>query len=294
MRAILDMDTVQIEITNACVKSCSNCTRFCGHHDKTYFMTFDQFKQAVDSLEGFPKMIGFQGGEPLLHPEFEKFCEYAKSKFPKEQLGLWSTFPKGYEHYREIICATFYHVLLNDHTRNDIMHHPVLVSAEEVLPERNLMWYRIDHCWAQESWSASINPHGAFFCEIAASFSMLLNGVEGWCVNKEWWWKTPKDFKEQIEEFCPKCGFPVPLKRRASVDGMDDISPNMLEKLKYSKKIKKGLFQIHDLKMSNDPWDMQSYKDMEYRQGIANRYDMFLTINEFNFWQPHLRKRRTV
>ena len=30
MRRLSDMETIQIEITNACVLQCGNCTRFCG------------------------------------------------------------------------------------------------------------------------------------------------------------------------------------------------------------------------------------------------------------------------
>ena len=74
MRSLVDMDTIQIEVTNACTHSCSNCTRFCGHHAKPYFMTLPMFKEAVDSFVGFPKMVGLIGGEPLLHPAFEERC----------------------------------------------------------------------------------------------------------------------------------------------------------------------------------------------------------------------------
>jgi MoaA/NifB/PqqE/SkfB family radical SAM enzyme len=80
MRSIISMDTVQIEITNVCKNKCSNCSRFVGHHKNPYFMTFDDFKRAIDSMVDYPKMIGFQGGEPLLHPDFEKMCKYASSK----------------------------------------------------------------------------------------------------------------------------------------------------------------------------------------------------------------------
>lgn len=51
MRSPKDMEIIQIDITNACQHMCSNCTRFCGHHKKTFFMSFEQFKEAVDSLQ---------------------------------------------------------------------------------------------------------------------------------------------------------------------------------------------------------------------------------------------------
>jgi hypothetical protein len=289
MRNILDMDTVQIEVCDDCCNLCSNCTRFVGHK-KPFFMSFEIFKSAIDSLINYPKMIGFQGGEPLLHPYFEDFCNYASSKIPKERLGLWTTLPKGYEYYREIIVNTFGHIFINDHTRDDIYHHPPLVSIEEVVKDKDEMWYYIDHCWAQESWSASINPKGAYFCERAAAFAMLYDGPNGWPIIDGWWKKTRKDYTEQIEYFCPKCGMACPLHRRASTQKIDDISPYHYEKLKnVSRKIENGLYKINDCEPVFDKLEeLAAYKDFNYRNNIAKRYGMFLIINEFGFWTPYL------
>ena len=215
---------MQLELLNTCRNSCSNCTRFAGHR-KPYVMDFEFFKRAVDSMVDFPKMVGFQGGDPLLHPDFERMCEYAASKIPPDRLGLWTTFPKGKEHYREVICRTFKHVFLNDHTRADIYHHPVLVGIEEQVKDPNVMWAMIDKCWAQESWSASIYPSGAWFCEIAGSMSMLFaeeckeKDWAGWEVEPGWWWRIPADFAEQMQMFCTRCGFPAKLRRRSSQRG---------------------------------------------------------------------------
>ena len=81
MRSPADMQTIQIDITNACNLACSNCTRFCGNHKKNFFMDFDTFKRAVDSLEGYNGVTGVMGGEPTLHPEFERFVLYLREKY---------------------------------------------------------------------------------------------------------------------------------------------------------------------------------------------------------------------
>lgn len=296
MRSMISMETVQIEITNACGNRCSNCTRFVGYQ-KPYFMEFDLFKEAVDSMVGYPRMTGVMGGEPLLHPEFKKFCKYISSKIPYKQLGLWTCFPKGFEHHREIICETFCNIFLNDHTRNDIFHHPPLVAIEEVINDRNQMWQLIDKCWAQMSWSASINPRGAWFCEMAASFSMLFEEGKGWKVEPGWWWRIPKDFKEQMEQFCPRCGMAAPIKRIVSTEIIDDLSLGNYERLKNkSYKIKRGLYRIHDLSSFNSMSEVErlypraAYKDFDYRNAIADRYGVFLVINDQNYWTPYLKK----
>lgn len=287
MRSMIDMDTVQIEITNACPMECANCTRM-GQHSKPFMMTEDEFKQAVDSMVEYPKMTGMMGGDPLIHPKFPEFCEYMLSKIPRERLGLWTAFPSGYEDYAKIICKTFRHVFLNDHTRMDIFHHPFLVAIQEIIPDKNAMFAAINNCSFQLSWSASINQNGAFFCEIAAAFSLLFK-EKGWPVVPGWWWKTPKDFKEQIERFCPFCGGAVPLSRRSSLEAIDDISPLNYELLKKtSPKLQKGAFKIHDLKTSSCPEPMAAYKDLAYRDKIAARYGIFLTITPEGFWEPHM------
>ena len=290
MRALGDMDTIQIELTNACKMSCSNCTRFCGH-TKPWFITEEDFKQAVDSMVGYPKMTGFMGGEPLLHPKFDEFCKYASSKISKDQLGLWTSLPEGLEQYANVICETFGHIFINDHTRSDVFHGPILVGCEEIFLDRNEMFFVIDHCWLQNAWSASINFKGAFFCEVAAAMSILFDGSSGWPVEPGWWWRTPKDYKEQIEEFCPKCGCCVPLKRRASIEEIDDISPKNFDRIKdFSLKVKHNKYVISDLKMATpqelEQQQMASYKDFNYRSKIAARYGMYLVLNDKMFLTP--------
>ena len=289
MKPIRDCDTIQIEITNFCPKNCSNCTRFCHHAKKPFFMSLDDFKRAVDSMVGFKAMTGVMGGEPVLHPQFEEFCKYLNTKIPPEQTGLWTCFPEGKEHLGPLIADTFGHVFLNDHSRADILHAPFLVSIDEVVKDKGDMWYMIDYCWAQRSWSASINPNGAWFCEIAASMAMLFDIKEtAWPVEPLWWTRVPMDYVDQIKKFCPMCGGAVPLKWRYSPEIVDDVSPLMLERLKEidSPKIKRGEFEVHDLQMCQENRQKATYKDNNYRNDIAARYGLFLVINQKGFWTP--------
>jgi hypothetical protein len=292
MKPIMLMDTIQIEITNACTTSCSNCTRFCGHHSQPYCMEWDDYTRAVSSVEGFPHMIGLMGGEPLLHPRFAEMAEYACDKLGREHLGLWTAFPRGKEYLREVIVKCFGNIFLNDHTRDDIYHHPLLVGMGEVMEYPAEAYLLADQCWVQNCWSASINPHGAFFCEVAAAFSILFNEPKtAWPVEKGWWWKTPKDFTQQIETFCLRCGGALPLKRRASIDGRDDISLLNYEHLKNtSPKLKASKYLLHDLStcLRADQQPLAAYKDMRYRDEIAKRYGIYLTMNEKGFQVPNL------
>jgi hypothetical protein len=128
MRAISDMQVILIEITNACHLSCSNCTRFCGHHPKPFFMDMPTFRQAVDSLVDFPGMVGIMGGEPLLHRDFVEMASYLRQRIrAKQRRGLWSTIPPRKASYGPLIRDVFGHLNLNDHSVNTILHQPVLV-----------------------------------------------------------------------------------------------------------------------------------------------------------------------
>lgn len=291
MRPLLDMDTIQVEITNACINSCSNCTRFCGHHEKPYFMEMDFFKKAIDSMVRYPKMTGIMGGEPLLHPRFTEFCDYALSKIPKERLGLWTCLPRGYEHYREVICRTFGSIFLNDHSRDDVLHSPLLVASQEVrkgAPFR--MWWEIDKCWIQNNWSASINPKGAWFCEVAGALAILFGSNGAWEVKPGWWGRIPKDYAEQMEQYCVLCGGAMPLQKRESWEGIDDISLGNLERLRgISRKVAAGKYRLHNSKTTEDKRPMATYKDETYRDVIASRYGIFLVLKDDGFQEPYLR-----
>lgn len=90
MKSPKDMAIIEIELTNACIHKCSNCTRFCGYSKKPFFMNFDIFKKAVDSMEGFKGTISLMGGEPTLHPEFEKFANYINQHINNKETNYFS------------------------------------------------------------------------------------------------------------------------------------------------------------------------------------------------------------
>ena len=273
MRSPKDMQIIQIDITNACVHSCSNCTRFCGHHKKPFMMDFDTFKNAVDSLADFSGTVGIIGGEPTLHPEFEKFVGYIRDKrvnesvqhlrrpvedmlsyirknmCPKEaRVGLWSSLNTGYYKHFEVINDTFKKQLLNDHD-NTCLHQALLMPRKELGISDEEWLVKRDACWIQNTWSATITPKGAFFCEVAGAMDMLFNGPGGWPVEPGWWQRTPEEFGEQLQ-WCEMCSGCLDVPKRISNDERDDVTVGMFERLKEigSPKARNGGCLVHDPK----------------------------------------------
>lgn len=290
MRPLLDMDTIQIEITNACTCECSNCTRLVGH-SPPFMMTMEQFRAAVNSLVDFPKMVGVMGGEPLIHPQFEEMCHYLRSRIPRERCGLWSTLPKGKEHLAPIVAETFGNVLLNDHTYGELFHSPILVSPRDLGLDEFTMWYSIDHCWIQNSWSASITPSGAYFCEVAAALDHLFRGPGGWPVEPGWWKKTPKDYREQMERCCTNCGGPYRLMARIDSEGIDDISWSLVQRLVEirSPKVARGRFSLYATGISREEFHINQFRqDLSYPLSIAQRYGLGLRLNSAGYLDPYL------
>jgi len=285
MRSPSTMRIIEIDITNACDKTCSNCTRLCGHYVRPYFMDFDTFKRAVDSLDGYEGIRSMMGGEPTLHPQFEQFVRYLGAKFPPKSDnpmiypqreffqgvqrvelqnsrliddnpsriavvggGMFSNMGKSYRRHYEIINDILPHQGLNDHM-NPIYHQSALITRKELgIPDDE--WIRVrDKCWIQNEWSAGITPKGAFFCEVAGVLDMLLGGNGGWKLEPGWWKREPDDFGEQLQ-WCELCGFALDTFTRDSAEEIDDISPEWLERLKNvrSPKLAKGKVNVLDIK----------------------------------------------
>ena len=290
MRSPEDMRIIQIDVTNACVHTCSNCSRMCGHHAHPFFMDFDTFKKAVDSLEGFDGTIGIMGGEPTLHPEFERFTKYLASKYPKKETsylieptdnfirnlkfeeqtvtekyyekagdnarvtgpGLWSSLISKYGDYYELIQDSFMYQCVNDHTIS-CYHQPVMVCRKDLgIPDDEWIKKR-DNCWMQMNWSASITPKGAFFCEVAAALDTLFDGPGGWPIEPGWWHRTPDEFGDQLN-WCEWCGLALETRSRDANEGIDDVSESFFERLKKvgSPKVKKGLVNIYHKDKNED------------------------------------------
>lgn len=276
MIPIYRMKIIQIEITNACNIGCSNCTRFIGHHSKPFYMDLGTVAKAIRSLEGYPGRVGIMGGEPTLHPQFPEICKLVRELIPeRRKRGFWTSGYKWKE-YKGIIDETFDPdiIIYNEHKDKQVgAHQPLLLAAEDILDDKELMWRLIGNCWVQWRWAASITPKGGFFCEVAAAADMLFNGPGGYPLEKGWWNKNPNEFSDQVKRYCSKCSGAVPMPGVSSHANYDPVSKTNAKRLEEinSPRYLKGNFKLVDVKYTEDdidkfvkqgwtPWCHRPYK----------------------------------
>lgn len=262
---------IQIDITNKCHRNCSNCTRMVGHVQKPFFMSLADFEAAAEALKNFPaqsppplvdvsnKVVGILGGEPLLHPEFAAIAKAMKRIIAeKKHRGLWTGLKWEKTTHAELIRDCFGLVHVNHHAKPSL-HTPVLVACKDVIHDEQERLNAIDNCWLQQRWSGTITPKGYFFCEVAATMDMVLDGPGGLPVEADCWRRPLSDFQCQIDRWCHNCGIPLNLLGRPDREGIDDISESHLSLLQNSPQVKSGKYVLHESvvkqKKTDAPWE---------------------------------------
>lgn len=281
MRSPAEMDIIQVDATAACPLRCGGCTRLVSHLKKPYVMTPEKFAEALDSLADFDGIVGMMGGEPTVHPQFEQLVDImVEKRGPKAPLkngrlpiadmneyvherlrdrttriGLWSSLGKKYYQHFEKIQDAFGHQCVNDHM-NPGQHKALLITRKEAgISDEEWVPLR-DACWVQNTWSASITPHGAYFCEVAGALDAAFNdGKLAWPVEPGWWKRTPEEFGEQLS-LCEHCALALPNlpsnQANADIDLISPESLKMLEKID-SPSIRKGTYEVIDPQTLSQP-----------------------------------------
>lgn len=272
MRSPKYMKVIQIDITNACVLACANCTRMCGHHEKTFMMEFETFKRAVDSLDGYKGTIGVIGGEPTLHPEFERFARYLQSKYPHlygDDIDTNLLHPVT-DYMKTIQDLGLKHTINNkgDCGDNAMVPSPGLFSVAgstylkhfEVIQDTfkrqglndhsNEMYHqpamvaRKDLGISDEDWIPMRdncwlqNNWSAGITPKGAFFCEIAGTLDmlfdgpGGWPLEQDWWKKEPEEFGDQLQWCEMCGFACETFTRNAKDKVDDVSPSMYEKLK--------------------------------------------------------------
>jgi hypothetical protein len=146
---------------------------------------------------------------------------------------------------------TFSHWNPNDHTAGGV-HQTGLVDAQEMCEALGIPWedfpkYR-DACWVQNTWSGSITPKGAYFCEHAGTLDLLYNnGRNAWPIEDGWWRRNPDQFGDQIH-LCEMCSLCLPGPSAVDSVERDILGKNHVVRLELvgSPAVKKNRFAQFD------------------------------------------------
>ena len=282
MRPISDNTVIQIETTNDCYLSCSNCTRHVGNHAVPVYMTLDQIRHAVECTLDAPTRIGLMGGEPTVHPDFAAICGLWQELVPMDRREFWTSgFRWG--QYKDLIKETFLpdRIHYNDHRSYDGKHQPLLIALDDVIDDEELKRQLIENCPFQSHWSASVTVDGAYFCEIGASLDRLLNGgANAWPIEPGWWKRGVADFTDQVGALCGSCSGALPLPAYPDARGgrdkpnRDVVSPSNLARLKAvgSPKIERGDYELWERKLSAAEIEAlrQGWQPRQFRPFVAH------------------------
>jgi len=263
-----------IDITNLCGGDCAYCTRFRRHirKDQFFSMTLNEIDRALESYHNWPSLVGIIGGEPLLHPQFEEVCRLCSKHFPRQKLHLFTSEKKKFIQYKLLISETFGHIAFNEHNdfqKTICLHQPNLISCADVCPTEEYKKKLIDECWVQSKWCPTISKKGAFFCEIAYGWDLILDGPGGWPVEYQWWKKNPEDFQDQVKKYCERCGMIIPMKRDIMSIEKEKISRGNYELFKQHNlprieeediEIIDGKFTIEEIESNRDAWLPNQYR----------------------------------
>ncbi len=291
MRSPSKMTIIEIDITNACDKRCSNCTRLCGHQQKPFFMDFDTFQRAVDSLDGYEGIRSMMGGEPTLHPEYERFIHYLASKFPErfpEEKGEINplTWPQRefikaiqrveYDNYEFLgggdrlwingpgmfsnMGRTYrkYYELCNDilpfQGLNDHMnpiYHQSALITRKELGISDEEWIPLRDKCWIQNEWSASITPKGCFFCEVAGVLDMLLDGPGGWPIEPGWWKRTPDQFGDQLHWCELCGFALDTFTRDSAEEIDDISPEWNERLKALKSPKLASGRANVIKIEN-------------------------------------------
>jgi len=203
-------------------------------------MSLEEFEQAAISLKDYFGIVGVFGGNPCMHPMFADICSILRRHIPFERRGIWTNKLFGHgKTVRETFNPKFSNINVHNNQedydefyrdwpeirqtikgqKDDSRHVPPFVALQDVIQDKEERWRLIADCDINRHWSSMIctvpnKGLRGFFCEVAAAQAMLHAEDPTWPdlgveVKPGWWNKNIKDFAEQVNFYCHRCGIPL-------------------------------------------------------------------------------------
>ncbi len=205
---------LEIDITYDCNLKCVSCNRSCTQAPTKEYMTVKQIENFIKEsieLKKKWKFINILGGEPTLHPDFEKIIELiykdyilnfsrdtilqiTSNGFTEESRNLLDKIEKLYDNI-VIDRASF-------KTTNKVEYFTPFNNA----PIDNEEFKNCDFskgCWVTSYCGIGLNRYGYYPCSVAGGIDRVIGLDKGIKSLKD---VTPEKMKDLLNTFCRYCG----------------------------------------------------------------------------------------
>jgi len=209
-----NISKVEIDITYKCNLKCLGCNRSCTQAPTTESVAFSDIEQFVQESVITNKkweLINVLGGEPTLHPEFEKIIEYIHDEYiikqsPKTILQIVSN---GFDEKSRNLCddmrAKYQNVRI-DYGSYKTDRMVEYFSPFNDAPIDDDKFKDADFrkgCWVASYCGIGLNKKGYYACAVAGGIDRICNKNMAILKLTE---ITNEKLEQQLEEFCKYCG----------------------------------------------------------------------------------------
>lgn len=233
----------------------------CGLYpkDKNWFLSLDELNRSISAFrhyisdnwfrKDYPpknKFCGLYGGEPTLHPQFEKilgilyenedlpFCIYTNGRTFQEEMKMVDLkLHTGREISEQtmklkMVRTSKFKVLHQFHTHEKNVAYRIDFKNKDMTRQfvpclcapcdwNNSEMTKMDYvaqakkvCYQWNNCESSIYKGKAYACHLAAAMDHMFNeGKNGWVLEegKNPFRKTQEEIDEQLSNFCHRCGY---------------------------------------------------------------------------------------
>ena len=137
------INNLQFDITHDCNKMCKKCDHFVGYSNYSG-LSKDDYRYIVACIENpdMEEIIGINGGEPLMHPDFEWFIREIKKDFRLAKIEVVTNgklLPNIDRNILRIIHITITHYPgWNDDVISEFSNKPIVLIDQHL--SHNEMW----------------------------------------------------------------------------------------------------------------------------------------------------------
>ena len=218
-----------ILITNKCNLCCGGCNQFCPNFrpEQRWSISLEQLQENIETLSMFYPHIEIFGGEPTIHPEWDRIRELFWS-FPHIDFRIFTNMLHTQGCLPEHEDNIWYHC---DNEMREWGHYlPTLVAPIDIykVPDHGFYWQMAQqYCWMwKDECSGMLYDNRVYMCQPAGAFDRILGTNYGWefVPGKNPFLRSNEEIAEQAHNFCYRCAFSLDAKTKEAFTEQQPIT----------------------------------------------------------------------